>query len=96
MVDIKAASNVDDNIANPFAPALYTFSTFHCMTVSLGLGGDGLGTVWGRQLATLMLHHAGFSPGGGVRRRGGPDQRILRLPPLSAAWTCLSGAPSSR
>ena len=31
------------------------------MTVSLGLGGDGLGTVWGRQLATSMLHHAGFS-----------------------------------
>ena len=61
MVDIKAESNVDDNIANPFAPALYTFSTFHCMAVSLGLGGDGLGTVWGRQLATSMLHDAGFT-----------------------------------
>ena len=33
----------------------------HCMTVSLGLDGDGLGTVWGRQLATSMLHEAGFT-----------------------------------
>ena len=61
MIDIKASSNVEDNIDNPFAPALYTFSTMHCMTVSLGLGGDGLGTVWGRQMATSMLHQAGFA-----------------------------------
>jgi hypothetical protein len=35
----------------------------HCMTVSLGLDGDGdgLGTVWGRQLATSMLQEAGFA-----------------------------------
>jgi ubiquinone/menaquinone biosynthesis C-methylase UbiE len=61
MIDIKASSNVEDNIENPLAPALYTFSTMHCMTVSLGLNGDGLGTVWGRQLATAMLHKAGFA-----------------------------------
>ena len=61
MIDIKASSNVEDNIENPLAPALYTFSTMHCMTVSLGLDGDGLGTVWGRQLATSMLHQAGFT-----------------------------------
>jgi hypothetical protein len=30
------------------------------MSVSLGLDGDGLGTVWGRQLATSMLADAGF------------------------------------
>ncbi len=53
-------SKVEENLENPFAPALYTISTMHCMTVSLGLGGDGLGTVWGRQLATSMLHRAGF------------------------------------
>jgi hypothetical protein len=29
--------------------------------VSLGLDGDGLGTVWGSQLATSMLTDAGFS-----------------------------------
>jgi hypothetical protein len=30
-------------------------------SVSLGLDGDGLGTVWGSQLATSMLTDAGFS-----------------------------------
>lgn len=61
MMDFKASSNVEENIGNPMAPALYTISTMHCMTVSLGLDGDGLGTVWGRQLATSMLQKAGFS-----------------------------------
>jgi hypothetical protein len=40
---------------------LYTISTMHCMTVSLALGGDGLGTVWGEQLALRMLADAGFA-----------------------------------
>ena len=61
MVDIKASSNVEDNIDMPWAPFLYTVSTMHCMTVSLALGGDGLGTAWGDQLATSMLHEAGFT-----------------------------------
>lgn len=61
MVDLKASSNVEDNLDLPLGPVLYTFSTMHCMTVSLGLGGDGLGTAWGHQLATRMLHDAGFS-----------------------------------
>ncbi|MFY1621312.1 hypothetical protein, partial [Micromonospora sp. WMMD736] len=39
----------------------YMVSTMHCMSVSLGLDGDGLGTVWGRQLATSMLADAGFA-----------------------------------
>ena len=43
------------------APYLYTVSTMHCMSVSLGLDGSGLGTVWGRQLATAMLEDAGFA-----------------------------------
>lgn len=60
MVDIKASSQVEDNIGVPFAAYLYTVSTMHCMSVSLGLDGDGLGTVWGRQLATTMLADAGF------------------------------------
>lgn len=61
MVDIKASSQLEDNIGMPFAPYLYTVSTMHCMSVSLGLDGDGLGTCWGRQLATTMLGDAGFS-----------------------------------
>jgi trans-aconitate methyltransferase len=61
MFDIKAASAVEDNIGNPFAPFLYAVSTLHCMTVSLAAGGAGLGTVWGEELALRMLADAGFS-----------------------------------
>ena len=60
MVDIKASSKVEDNIAIPWGTYLYAISTFHCMSVSLGLDGDGLGTVWGKQLALSMLADAGF------------------------------------
>lgn len=61
MVDIKASSNVEDNIELPSGPFLYTASTLHCMTVSLALDGDGLGTAWGTQTAVRMLGEAGFS-----------------------------------
>ncbi len=60
MVDIKASSNLEDNVGLPLAPYQYTVSTMHCMSVSLGLDGVGLGTVWGRQLAESMLADAGF------------------------------------
>lgn len=60
MVDIKSSSQVENNIGAPFATYLYTVSTMHCMSVSLGLDGDGLGTCWGRELATSMLADAGF------------------------------------
>jgi 2-polyprenyl-3-methyl-5-hydroxy-6-metoxy-1,4-benzoquinol methylase len=60
MVDIAASSNLEDNLQNPMGPMLYSISTLHCMTVSLALGGDGLGTVWGEQLARKMLGEAGF------------------------------------
>jgi Zn-dependent membrane protease YugP len=33
----------------------------HCMTVSLALGGAGLGTMWGDQVARRMLADAGFT-----------------------------------
>ncbi|WP_136707242.1 class I SAM-dependent methyltransferase [Agromyces sp. H66] len=60
MVDIKASSNVEDNIGLPWGSYLYAISMFHCMSVSLGLDGDGLGTAWGGQLARRMLAEAGF------------------------------------
>ena len=41
MVDIRASSNVEENLEHPLAPFLYTVSTMHCMSVSLGLDGDG-------------------------------------------------------
>ncbi|MEO3761441.1 class I SAM-dependent methyltransferase [Mycobacterium sp. B14F4] len=61
MVDIKASSRLEDNVAVPLATYLYTVSTMHCMSVSLGLDGAGLGTCWGQQLATSMLADAGFA-----------------------------------
>ncbi|WP_405217350.1 methyltransferase domain-containing protein [Agrococcus sp. Ld7] len=60
MVEFNASSNVEDNINVPWGGFLYAMSTFHCMSVSLGLGGDGLGAAWGVQLADRMLREAGF------------------------------------
>jgi SAM-dependent methyltransferase len=61
MLDIKASSNLEDNMADPANLILYGTSVMHCMEVSLAGGGPGLGTVWGTQLATQMLHDAGFT-----------------------------------
>jgi SAM-dependent methyltransferase len=61
MVDIAASSNLEENLDQPMAPFLYTASTLHCMTVSLALAGDGLGTMWGEQTALRMLTDAGFA-----------------------------------
>lgn len=60
MADIKASSNLLDNVELPWGTFLYAISTFHCMSVSLAQGGDGLGTVWGVQLAESMVRAAGF------------------------------------
>jgi cyclopropane fatty-acyl-phospholipid synthase-like methyltransferase len=61
MVDVAASSNVEENIEHPLGPALYMFSTLHCMTVSLALNGEGMGTMWGEQLARQKLAEAGFT-----------------------------------
>jgi SAM-dependent methyltransferase len=60
MVDIAASSHLEENIDHRMGPLLYTVSCMHCMTVSLALDGAGLGTVWGKELATKMLYEAGF------------------------------------
>jgi len=60
MQDIRASSHLEKNLDHPLAPLLYTFSCTHCMTVSLAAGGQGLGTVWGEELAQSMLAEAGF------------------------------------
>jgi len=60
MMDVKAASDLEDNLDNPLAPWLYGVSTLHCTTVSLAQGGAGLGTVWGERVARQMLADAGF------------------------------------
>jgi ubiquinone/menaquinone biosynthesis C-methylase UbiE len=61
MVDINASSRLEDNVDLPWASFLYAASLTHCMAVSLGQGGEGLGTVWGVQTAERMLHEAGFT-----------------------------------
>lgn len=61
MLDIKASSNLEDNIGMSLAPSIYSVSVMHCMTVSLAHGGAGLGTAWGEQLARKMLAEAGFT-----------------------------------
>jgi len=60
LVDINTASDLAQNVDNPIAPFVYGISTLHCLTVSLAAGGAGLGAAWGRDVATRMLHDAGF------------------------------------
>ena len=60
MQDIGGSSHVHRDIDDPFAPMKYTISTFHCMSVSLAQGGEGLGSMWGREKAERMLAEAGF------------------------------------
>jgi SAM-dependent methyltransferase len=61
MQEIRASSQVNNNLEHPMGPWLYTISCLHCMTVSLSSGGMGLGTVWGREKALEMLAAAGFA-----------------------------------
>ncbi len=61
MQDIAGSSHVHHNVDHPLAPFLYTISTMHCMTVSLAEGGEGLGTMWGKEKALDMLAEAGFT-----------------------------------
>jgi SAM-dependent methyltransferase len=61
LVDVAASSNLEENLQHPLGPFLYSVSTMHCMTVSLAYRGEGLGTVWGEQLAKQKLREAGFN-----------------------------------
>ncbi|HZO26078.1 MAG TPA: class I SAM-dependent methyltransferase [Chloroflexota bacterium] len=60
MADIAASSNVEENVDHPLGPMFYAISLSHCMTVSLALGGEGLGNMWGEQKALEYLAEAGF------------------------------------
>jgi SAM-dependent methyltransferase len=59
-VEPYASSDLQDNLANPMSPSMYSISTMHCMTVSLAYGGEGLGAQWGEQLLRDRLTQAGF------------------------------------
>ncbi|WP_331766347.1 class I SAM-dependent methyltransferase [Embleya sp. NBC_00896] len=73
MGEIAASSNLEENIDHPMGPTLYAFSVFYCMTVSLGEGGEGLGTVWGEQAARQKLAEAGFAD---IRAHTLPDDFV--------------------
>jgi SAM-dependent methyltransferase len=60
MQDIGGSARLENNLDFPFAPLLYGVSCMHCMPVSLGQGGAGLGTMWGWETAEAMLKQAGF------------------------------------
>jgi len=60
MQDIGGSALLENNRDFPFAAFLYTASCMHCMPVSLGQGGAGLGTMWGWETAERMLGEAGF------------------------------------
>ena len=79
MVDVRASSNLEDNLDDPTKIIVYGTSVMHCMEVSLAGGGAGLGTAWGTQLATRMLHDAGF---------GDVTVRDIQADPTNCIYVC--------
>lgn len=61
MQDVGGSAHLENNIDFPLAAFLYAMSLTHCMPVSLGQGGAGLGTMWGWETAEAMLEAAGFN-----------------------------------
>ena len=61
MQDIGGSRDLEKNIANPFAPLLYTISSMHCTPISIGQGGPGLGAMWGVETAEEYLAETGFA-----------------------------------
>lgn len=61
MQDIGGSAHLENNLEFPMASLLYAMSCAHCMPISLGQGGAGLGTMWGWETARQMLEQAGFA-----------------------------------
>lgn len=59
--DIRASSHHHLDADHPLGAFLYAISCMHCMTVSLAQGGEGLGTMWGRERALDYMQRAGFA-----------------------------------
>ena len=74
MQDIAGSAQLENNIDFPMAAFLYAISCAHCMPVSLGQGGEGLGTMWGWETAERMLGDAGFAA---------IDRRVLPHDPMN-------------
>lgn len=61
MQDIGGSATLANNAHFPLATLLYGISCTHCTPISIGQGGDGLGTMWGWETAQHMLGIAGFA-----------------------------------
>ena len=61
MQDIGGSAKLENNSDFPMAALLYAISCAHCTPVSIGQGGEGLGTMWGWETALAMLEGAGFA-----------------------------------
>ncbi len=61
MQDIGGSAQFESNIDFPMASMLYAMSFAHCTPISIGQGGEGLGTMWGWEIAHKMLKNTGFS-----------------------------------
>lgn len=61
MQDIGGSVRLENNVEFPLATFLYAISCTHCTPISLGQGGEGLGTMWGWETAERMLREVGFA-----------------------------------
>lgn len=60
MMEPNASSYLENNL-DARGALLYGVSAMHCMTQSLAAGGEGLGAVWGREMAEDYSRRAGFT-----------------------------------
>ena len=82
MQDIGGSAKLENNADFPLATFLYTVSCLHCMPVSLGQGGAGLGTMWGWETAEAMLLEAGFAR---------PERHVLPHDPMNVWFVARKG-----
>jgi len=61
MQDIGGSAHLENNMSFPMASLLYSLSCSHCTPISIGQGGEGLGTMWGWETAQAMLEDVGFA-----------------------------------
>ena len=84
MQDIGGSAKLENNLDFPMASLLYAISITHCTPISIGQGGEGLGTMWGWETAQAMLEQAGFAQ---------VERRLLQHDPMNV-WFISRKEPS--
>ncbi|WP_119421890.1 class I SAM-dependent methyltransferase [Desertibaculum subflavum] len=79
MQDIGGSARLENNLDFPMAALLYAISCTHCTPVSIGQGGEGLGTMWGWETAETMLRKAGFT---------NVERHVLPHDPMNVWFVC--------